>query len=139
MTEIIKITDKEKDQVTEFNKLFKIAPTQITEEIRKVLKAINEKAWNIAKEKTLAVEDRIAAHDIIKSIHEILGMKYDDNWKPKASSGSGGNRGTWIATKEQRKENCEDFIKYVGVTVWNNLTPFEIAMCLAKIWGPLKS
>jgi hypothetical protein len=138
MTETPIITQQEKDQITEFYKLFKASPKDVTQQMRVTMNPILEKAWSIASNKTLAIDDRIKAHDIIKPIHDMLGKPYDDNWKPKASS-SGRGGGTYIATKEQRKQNCNDFIAYVGPTVWNCLTPYEIAAVLANVWGPVKS
>jgi len=131
----LSIDDKAK--IFEFHKLFKANPQSVTPEITTFIKAKNEELWQIKGDEKLPVDARVAAFDMIKLCHEMLGRKFDESWKPKEGKKGGGN---WKPlTKEQRAQNCKDFIdfmKSLGVTVSPESTEWNLP--LAMIWGPTK-
>jgi len=135
-TEFI-LTIDDKAKVFEFHKLFKVDPKSITEEARKWMMPVNNIAWEIAKNNSKTIDERNFAYDVIEKIHEMLGRKFDASWRPKEGKKGGGN---WKPlTKEQRAQNCKDFIEFMkslGVAVYPEHP--EGLQALAMIWGPTK-
>lgn len=131
------ISTEEKLKLSDFHKIFKADPKSVTPEMRSFVMGINDKAWLIDKDEKLPLAERVAAFDLIRMCHEILARNFQESWKPK-EKGKGGPGQTYIASAEQRKQNCEAFKTYLGAT-FHALTPFEQAVALANVWGTWKT
>lgn len=124
------ISIDEKQKLFEFQKLFKISPSQITPEIYKFITETNDKAWKIAKDQRMPLETRTATYDIIKICHEILGRKWEDSWRPKENKKSFTKR---VITVQERISNCDEFVKYLANRKIED--PTVTVISLAMIWS----
>lgn len=134
-----KIIDPKK--IESFNAIYQVWKADVNHTINKdtfaLLQELTTQAWEIAKDKNIEVEKRKQAYELIQKLHEMLNRKFDVNWIPK---GDGKSRGqTFIATKEQRAENCNNFAQYLkSAKIWEFLKPEEPAQVLAIVWGSLR-
>lgn len=135
-TEQMVVTLEDREKIKEFYKLFKASPQSVTNDMRKLVSEKNEVFWNIKKDQNISLKEREEAFDFMRMCHEILGRQFKEEWKPNGKPA--GQTKSWPSTKEQRIQNCNDFINFCSKTRWEALSPFEQAMVLAQIWGNVK-
>lgn len=137
-TEQIKISQQDKDNLQQFHNLFKNSPKDVTNEMRKLAIEKLPIFWEIKKDPNSDFKTKNESFEYIVMCHEMLGKPIKEEWRPKEKSSSGNRQ--WTASKEQRKQNCDDFRNYLqSIEVWKLLMPNEQADVMCKIWGSVKT
>ncbi len=137
--QVPKLTIEEKSQILKFYEQYKNKVGEVPTEVQGVLQSLNNKLWDIKKHSAATYQEQLAAFELIEKIHTMLGKKFDPSWKPREPK-SGQNK-SWIASKQQRVQNCNDLKEFLSspqIQVWNSLNPFEQAQILVAVWGSVK-
>jgi hypothetical protein len=135
-----KVTMEEKSLVLRTHEQYKDKKDQLPSDVKSILESLKDKFWDIKKNDAASYENKVEAFDLLEKVHFLLGRNFDKSWAPRQPK-QGQGKGSWIASNEQRIQNCNALKNYLdspGMQIWNYLSAFEQAQILAKVWGSVK-